>query len=170
MLEGSEQGASRSRGEVREVIGALVAFMLRDALTSLILTPSLHHRVPQARTQPPHLCCLQRPRRPQAPPCAGDTPPLLTTDHPCPLSPSPPVSSFHSSLRKSPLTLEDFKFLAVLGRGHFGKVRWLARVWRAGSLHLWVPGLAAKATPAHCGSRCCSLNSGPAGSCLPSRL
>ena len=33
------------------------------------------------------------------------------------LSLSPPVSSLHSPLRKSPLTLEDFKFLAVLGRG-----------------------------------------------------
>ncbi|XP_021106061.1 serine/threonine-protein kinase N1 isoform X3 [Heterocephalus glaber] len=33
-----------------------------------------------------------------------------------------PGPSLCSSLRKSPLTLEDFKFLAVLGRGHFGKV------------------------------------------------
>uniref|UniRef100_A0A8C2W967 Serine/threonine-protein kinase N1 n=1 Tax=Chinchilla lanigera TaxID=34839 RepID=A0A8C2W967_CHILA len=33
-----------------------------------------------------------------------------------------PSPGLCSSLRKSPLTLEDFKFLAVLGRGHFGKV------------------------------------------------
>ncbi|XP_063148597.1 serine/threonine-protein kinase N1 isoform X1 [Candoia aspera] len=32
-------------------------------------------------------------------------------------------STFHSShLRKIPLTMDDFRFVAVLGRGHFGKV------------------------------------------------
>lgn len=50
--------------------------------------------------------------------------PCVAPPPPGPALPTPPDSSSpHSSLKKSPLTLEDFKFLAVLGRGHFGKVR-----------------------------------------------
>ncbi|XP_044309565.1 serine/threonine-protein kinase N1 isoform X1 [Varanus komodoensis] len=42
--------------------------------------------------------------------------------------------SFHSShLRKTPLSMDDFRFVAVLGRGHFGKVL-LSELHRTGEL------------------------------------
>ncbi|XP_054832004.1 serine/threonine-protein kinase N1-like isoform X2 [Eublepharis macularius] len=42
-------------------------------------------------------------------------------------------STFHSILRKTPLTMDDFRFAAVLGRGHFGKVL-LSELRRTGEL------------------------------------
>ncbi|XP_048345755.1 serine/threonine-protein kinase N1 isoform X2 [Sphaerodactylus townsendi] len=42
-------------------------------------------------------------------------------------------STFHSNLRKMPLTMDDFQFVAVLGRGHFGKVL-LSKLCRTGEL------------------------------------
>ncbi|XP_038628244.1 serine/threonine-protein kinase N1 isoform X1 [Tachyglossus aculeatus] len=58
----------------------------------------------------------------------ADHSPELTPD-----AKGPPSSSQCSPLRKSPLSLEDFKFLAVLGRGHFGKVL-LSEFLRTGEL------------------------------------
>uniref|UniRef100_A0ABM5FM01 protein kinase C n=1 Tax=Pogona vitticeps TaxID=103695 RepID=A0ABM5FM01_9SAUR len=40
---------------------------------------------------------------------------------------------FHSHLRKTPITVDDFRFIAVLGRGHFGKVL-LSELYRTGEL------------------------------------
>nr|XP_060620373.1 serine/threonine-protein kinase N1 isoform X1 [Anolis sagrei ordinatus] len=40
---------------------------------------------------------------------------------------------FPSHLRKTPLTIDDFRFVAVLGRGHFGKVL-LSELHRTGNL------------------------------------
>lgn len=40
---------------------------------------------------------------------------------------------FHSHLRTKPLTMDDFRFVAVLGRGHFGKVL-LSELRRTGEL------------------------------------
>ncbi|XP_042305209.1 serine/threonine-protein kinase N1 isoform X1 [Sceloporus undulatus] len=41
--------------------------------------------------------------------------------------------TFRSHLRKAPLTMDDFRFVAVLGRGHFGKVL-LSELHRTGDL------------------------------------
>ena len=135
------EGLRGRRGEDREVGGrscraSEAAVVMRASLTPLTLASSLRHRAPPSRN-PPLPSCLRRPGRPQAPPCAGDTTPWPPVHHPCPLSLFSPVASLHSPLRKSPLTLEDFKFLAVLGRGHFGKVRWRAGNWETPQVPGW---------------------------------
>ncbi|XP_065275341.1 serine/threonine-protein kinase N1 [Emys orbicularis] len=68
----------------------------------------------------------ERPERGALSPQAGDEEPVLGGD-----TRRPGNSTLH---RTTPLTLDDFRFLAVLGRGHFGKVL-LSEYSRTGELY-----------------------------------
>ncbi|KAJ8378532.1 hypothetical protein AAFF_G00239150 [Aldrovandia affinis] len=59
------------------------------------------------------------------------SPPDLTPDRP---NRTPSLNSQHSKQKKTPLCLQDFRLIAVLGRGHFGKVL-LSEYKKSGSMY-----------------------------------
>ncbi|KAG5853842.1 hypothetical protein ANANG_G00030840 [Anguilla anguilla] len=65
------------------------------------------------------------------PPVEPLSPPDVTPERP---NRTPSSSSQHSKQKKTPLCLQDFRLIAVLGRGHFGKVL-LSEYKKTGSMY-----------------------------------